>query len=871
MPTSAVVVLCAVASSIMVGTFASLNILEEALLDDMIPPSSGLCESKVSGTTRFTTDFSLLNTSSYWNPMFQAFEKDTFLAQVEHVDPYINRSWRIRIGSGGNLYSLVGAFGEAVPPQIHDSAPFVDGVWQSVAVNQAKQTASTSTGYKYFIHQAGTYQYDGNYTATPFYSPSIAQYCEDRQCSVAGWGQQAHVPTIHKSRALYYNRYRDCGDGVIEYTSLTHNAEPDGGDDFGYLNMPWSGVRKSTLPDALLSDKSGGPSKMITPLPLFASTTDAGNLLSLSETGGFHTFTQDIVDPDLPAFQLPCPDSQAQAQAKCPATGPYNVSVRLELVRNNACSEFTLFTASTGTYTVKCDLKATVAVKSGCLCCDLLFRNPRTNKTVAVKSVSNWASPISTANSIFFQPNATAAEVNQVFAAGDVISVEYANTGARADDALALAFVHGTNAARLNASWTGGKSALVNQPVVQWGRQALVNRDNTVFTVFHRPTLLPGGTLAARQYFILDRLSGMDARARAWAGEARQGVFAPGEVSGRPVALYSSDGETFGAGLVSRGCARGAARCTGSTTPQPSTRPHFAVRCGALSYVGPDLYAFAEPSGAAGVVRPYTCDGQPAGVRPRVTLLGYFVNGSCDSIRNATLDPDYCADPEPGPAPAQTAAPAPPAPTAAAALPASAPAGGVADLGAPAESGQLAPPETQTNGTNAPASTSPPVDGAGPPASTSPPVDGAGQGGALGAASESASAEKPQDGGSGSATRMASSPVSPTPVPSEQASVGCSLGLSWEGLVAAKLAQPARAPWANCTPPGGAGPGGRAGARASWCRCLVGCARARGRAGNHTFIIYDKWTQTFIIDLGSRARVSRTGRQTVTPRAQAST
>jgi len=57
------------------------------------------------------------------------------------------------------------------------------------------------------------------------------------------WGQQASIPTFHQSDILYFNRYRDCGDGVLEFTSVIHNAAADleNGDDLTYLNVPWGG------------------------------------------------------------------------------------------------------------------------------------------------------------------------------------------------------------------------------------------------------------------------------------------------------------------------------------------------------------------------------------------------------------------------------------------------------------------------------------------------------------------------------------------------------------------------------------------------------------------------------------------------------
>ena len=80
-------------------------------------------------------------------------------------------------------------------------------VWQTVAVNLGLNKPEISESY--FIHQAGSYQRDGNYTETnPFFSPNLAKYCKGNECSFASWGQHGHVPTSFESAALYYNRYK---------------------------------------------------------------------------------------------------------------------------------------------------------------------------------------------------------------------------------------------------------------------------------------------------------------------------------------------------------------------------------------------------------------------------------------------------------------------------------------------------------------------------------------------------------------------------------------------------------------------------------------------------------------------------------------
>ena len=60
-------------------------------------------------------------------------ERAVFHAYLTHKST-AERSWELRLGKGGQLYSIASSFGEAMPPQ-SAVAPFVDEVWQMVAIN----------------------------------------------------------------------------------------------------------------------------------------------------------------------------------------------------------------------------------------------------------------------------------------------------------------------------------------------------------------------------------------------------------------------------------------------------------------------------------------------------------------------------------------------------------------------------------------------------------------------------------------------------------------------------------------------------------------------------------------------------------------
>ena len=234
-------------------TLSNASLLDEVLLKDMMPAGSSLCTDP--RTT--STSFQFTPSPSSWSSVNVPKEQYTFLAQMDHIDVFGSRTWTLRFGTGGNIYSIRSLFGEAIPPQTLSYAPWMDEVTQSVAVDLTK-----NANQSFFVHQAGTYQRDN--LAIPFYSPNIARHCEGNTCIFASWGQQAWIPMVFKSDMIYFTQYTDCGNGVIEYAQMflnVHNVTYSGypyveygPPVFHYLNMPWGGVR--TYGNCLLSTKN---------------------------------------------------------------------------------------------------------------------------------------------------------------------------------------------------------------------------------------------------------------------------------------------------------------------------------------------------------------------------------------------------------------------------------------------------------------------------------------------------------------------------------------------------------------------------------------------------------------------------------------
>ena len=96
------------------------------------------------------------------------------------------------------------------------------------------------------------------------------------------------------SDAIYYTRYRDCGGGVLEITSAMHNAKNagGGGDTLSYLNVPWGGVRTSSLKDVLHAPKGGGDAKLLAGPHGWGTTAEVAAIRKTNVMGGYTVFAQ---------------------------------------------------------------------------------------------------------------------------------------------------------------------------------------------------------------------------------------------------------------------------------------------------------------------------------------------------------------------------------------------------------------------------------------------------------------------------------------------------------------------------------------------------------------------------------------------------
>ncbi|MCA9107484.1 MAG: hypothetical protein KDA83_18860 [Planctomycetales bacterium] len=244
----------------------SVPVLDGQSLLDLFPESSFRVAEERAGQTSVSDRF--VPSGSLWADGLD--EQLVFHRELRH-DQSEENSYRLRMGRGGQLYSLRGAFGESVPPSFRepnqDASPWNDEVWQFVAVctryngvAALQRTGSVpdetvqalnDCGYEfsYFVHNSGAYIPRESDRST-LYCPLLASTAdaETRTLRMCNWGLVPQVRTIHRSPLLYYTQARDLGDGVIELTWVVHNFDSENGVVFEHLNAPWGGTRVTSLP-----------------------------------------------------------------------------------------------------------------------------------------------------------------------------------------------------------------------------------------------------------------------------------------------------------------------------------------------------------------------------------------------------------------------------------------------------------------------------------------------------------------------------------------------------------------------------------------------------------------------------------------------
>jgi len=157
-----------------------------------------------------------------------------------------------------------------------------------------------------------------------------------------------------------------------------HNTEkdPGDGDRLTYQNIPWSAIRKSNLLSVFIAD-SNGQLDYRWPLKGWNDKTE-----SLSSTGGFITFAENVVVPD---------DQYNNNPFKMPVVG--GETLRLMVKKNWGKTTYKRDSHSNrfNSHCFSTRLEQTVrASKWRCTDCRLWFTNSRTGFEFIVEIVIHW-------------------------------------------------------------------------------------------------------------------------------------------------------------------------------------------------------------------------------------------------------------------------------------------------------------------------------------------------------------------------------------------------------------------------------------------------------------------------------------------------
>ena len=265
------------------------------------------------------TDFE----NNIWHPRWQ--EKNVFRIQLSD-NQNKNNPYSIRIGKGGQLYSIKTRIGELMPPQNEDHS-WVDDCLLLTYLDYNRNFMHTPNkpqvdNLSGFIHQAGMYQsYDKDFMNqnTPdgnFFAPVVAEYwdAKNSQYSCITLGMTPVGPSYNRGDVLMYCAIRNIGEGVFEMQYMTYN--------YNYYYNPqsphesvlptdsyqtditaWGGHRKTALPK-LVMGLPDAPETYTNPfgsdkgMPVFG--TDAKNTLWDDPTshGGWFAAVQNLSDPN---------------------------------------------------------------------------------------------------------------------------------------------------------------------------------------------------------------------------------------------------------------------------------------------------------------------------------------------------------------------------------------------------------------------------------------------------------------------------------------------------------------------------------------------------------------------------------------------
>ncbi len=231
-------------------------------------------------------------------------EADVFHTQLTHnaEGGPSDVNWTIRIGKGGQLYYVnIEGVGQIICPQRVFSAwnddcmtttvQGYDVVDSSPELKVGPYNDNWTNGY---VHGSGMYikPHMDPLSKSPFYNPILAEYFNsvDRSYTIINWGL-VPKPSINRGDVLFYSRYRDLGNGVLEITFYCYNF---GDRIYTFAETPWWAVRPSKYPN-MIEGINGTSTFKINNKPFQSG--------AISSNGGWGAHT---VDPKTPQSNTCC-------------------------------------------------------------------------------------------------------------------------------------------------------------------------------------------------------------------------------------------------------------------------------------------------------------------------------------------------------------------------------------------------------------------------------------------------------------------------------------------------------------------------------------------------------------------------------------
>jgi hypothetical protein len=198
----------------------------------------------------------IINWASYPNQIPYT-ETDVFHTQLTHTPGTSDDiGWTVRIGKGGQIYYIdLQGLGQIICPQRSFSAWNDDcmttTVYSADEANKDVEMGGNDSFANGYIHGSGMYvkPYMDPINNKPFYNPILAEYFDsnDRSYSIINWGL-VPKPNINRGDVLFYSRYRDIGNGVLELTFYCYNF---GNRNYNFAETPWWAVRPSKFPNMI--------------------------------------------------------------------------------------------------------------------------------------------------------------------------------------------------------------------------------------------------------------------------------------------------------------------------------------------------------------------------------------------------------------------------------------------------------------------------------------------------------------------------------------------------------------------------------------------------------------------------------------------